>query len=97
LQQGQPAQLPKLASEKRMDEETMQDFSCLCGLGAGMMASPVGKQRLPAELLHSPMWSVIPLGSLSRSKHLGATLNHSSHLYAYFGTHSNMLTVIIES
>lgn len=73
----------------------MQDFSCLCGISAGGMVSPVGKHHLPPELLRSPMSSVIPVGSLNRIKRVDEAQNHSPHLCAGIGTHGNMLTIIL--
>lgn len=73
----------------------MQDFSCLCGIDAGGMASPAGRNHLPAELLRSPKVSVIPVGSLTRSQRLDAAQDYSLHLHACFGTHDKMLTIIL--
>lgn len=82
LQQGQPAQPPKLTSEKGWDGKTIQDFSCLCGIGPGGMAHPVGKHHLPAEPFCGPVGSVIPVGRRRRSKHLDAAQDLSPHLCA---------------
>lgn len=83
------------ASVKRLNAETMQDFSCLCGINAKGMAVPAERQCLPAGLLHSPMGCVVPVVSLNRGKQLDAAQDHSPHLCACLGTHSHMLTIIL--
>lgn len=95
MQPGQPAQLSKLASVKKLDVETMQDFSWLCGISANEMAVLAEKQCLPADLLHGPTGCVIPVVSLNRGKQLDAAQDHSPHLCACLGTHSHMLTIIL--
>lgn len=91
---SQPS-FPDLLSVKRLSVETMQDFSCLCGISANGMAVPAERQCLPTGLLHSPMGCVILVVSLNRGKQWDAAQDHSPRLCASLGTHSRMLTIIL--